>query len=133
MTAPVPLVDYLVLGDDPHLVTHKCTSCGAQFFDHRNACASCGGTTFESARVSQTGTLRTFTIVNFAMPGVPVPFVAGVIDCDGTSVRGNVINVEPHPDHVKTGMKLRLATYSIGKDGEGVEAIGFGFEPVDAA
>ena len=36
----------------------------------------------------------------FAAPGIPVPFVAGVIDCDGTSVRGNVINTEPDPEHV---------------------------------
>lgn len=133
MTVQVPLVDYLVLGDDPHLMTHKCTSCGAQFFDHRNACAACGATSFESAKVAQIGTLRTFTIVNFAMPGVPVPFVAGVIDCDGLSVRGNVVNVEPNPDRIKTGMKLRLTTYPIGTDGDGAEAVGFGFEPVDTA
>jgi hypothetical protein len=36
----VPIVDYLVLGDDPHLVTKECTSCKARFFDRRNACAS---------------------------------------------------------------------------------------------
>ena len=28
------------------------------------------------------------------------------------------------------GMKVRLATYSIGTDAEGTEAIGFGFEPL---
>jgi len=130
MTAAVPLVDYLVLGDDPHLVAHQCLQCGAQYFDHRNACAGCGATSFERAQVARTGTLKTFTIVNFAMPGIPVPFVAGVVDCDGTSVRGNVINVEPSTDHIRTGMKLRLATYSMGQDRDGVEAIGFGFEPV---
>ena len=77
------------------------------------------------------GELRTFTIVAFAAPGVPVPFVAGVVDCDGTSVRGNVINTEPDPDHVRLGMKVRLATHSVGTDDDGTEAIGFGFEPVE--
>ncbi|MEY4361185.1 MAG: hypothetical protein RL391_491, partial [Actinomycetota bacterium] len=67
--------------------------------------------------------------VAFAAPGVPVPFVAGVVDCGGTSVRGNVINTEPTPEKVTLGMKVRLATYSLGTDDEGVEAIGFGFEP----
>ena len=57
-------------------------------------------------------------------------FVAGVIDCDGTSVRANVINVEPDPEHVHTGMKVKLATYSLGTDDNGTEAIGFGYEPV---
>jgi uncharacterized OB-fold protein len=52
------------------------------------------------------------------------------VDCDGTSVRGNLINVEPDPEHVTLGMKVRLATQSIGLDEEGTEAIGFGFEPL---
>ena len=56
-------------------------------------------------------------------------FVAGVVDCDGTSVRGNIINVEPDPEHVSLGMKVRLATYSMGTDDAGTEAVGFGFEP----
>ena len=58
------------------------------------------------------------------------PRNAGLIDCDGTSVRGNVINVAPDPEHVTLGMKLKLATYPIGADEAGTEAIGFGFEPV---
>ena len=57
------------------------------------------------------------------------PFVSAVIDCDGTPVRGNLINVEPDPDHVSTGMRVRLATYSLGSDDNGTEAVGFGFEP----
>jgi uncharacterized OB-fold protein len=129
MAAQVPLVDYLVLGDEPHLVANECTECGAHFFDHRNACASCSSTQFKKVDVARSGTLRAFTIVAFAAPGIPVPFVAGLVDCDGTSVRGNVVNVEPDPDHVKTGMKVRLTTFPIGTDEAGTEAVGFGFEP----
>ncbi len=129
MDARVPLIDYLVLGDEPHLVAHECTGCGARFFDRRNACASCSGTEFTTVPVDTTGEVRTFTIVSFAAPGIPVPFVAAVIDCAGTSVRANLINVEPDADHVRTGMKVQLATYSLGADEAGTEAIGFGFEP----
>jgi uncharacterized protein len=130
MAGQIPLVDYLVLGDDPHLVANQCTSCGARFFDRRNACASCGATSFESVDVPTEGELSAFTIVAFAAPGIPVPFVAGLIDCEGTSVRGNVINVAPDPEHVTLGMKVKLATYPIGADEAGTEAVGFGFEPV---
>jgi len=130
--AAVPIVDYLVLGDQPHIVANQCTSCGARFFDRRNACASCSGTSFEPVPVATEGELRAFTIVSFAAPGVPVPFVAGVVDCDGTSVRGNVINTEPDPEHVTLGMKVRLTTYVVGTDDDGTEAIGFGFEPLEA-
>jgi uncharacterized OB-fold protein len=129
MTNQIPLVDYLVLGDEPHLVAHECTSCGARYFDRRNACASCFANEFRDVPIGTEGEVRSFTIVTFAAPGVPVPFVAAVIDCDGTSVRANLINVEPDPEHVTLGMKVRLATYSLGTDDDGVEAIGYGFEP----
>jgi uncharacterized OB-fold protein len=125
----IPLVDYLVLGDKPHLVANECTHCGARFFDRRNACAACFETDFKQVTVATEGILRSFTIVTFAAPGVPVPFVAGIIDCGGTSVRANVINVDPTPEKVTLGMKVRLATYSLGTDDNGAEAIGFGFEP----
>jgi uncharacterized OB-fold protein len=130
MAKQVPLVDYLVLGAEPHLVASECTNCGARFFDRRNACASCSGTDFTKVDVETTGEVRAFTIVSFAAPGIPVPFVASVVDCDGTSVRANLVNVEPDPEHVHTGMKVRLTTFPIGEDSEGTEAIGFGFEPV---
>ncbi|MCX2929476.1 OB-fold domain-containing protein [Mycobacterium sp. CVI_P3] len=131
MPERIPMVDYLVLDDgEPHLVAHECTACGARFFDRRNACASCFGTDFKTVPVPTEGTVRTFTIVTFAAPGVPVPFVASVIDCDDTQVRANLVNVAPDPEHVHDGMKVRLATYTLGEDTEGTEAIGFGFEPV---
>ena len=132
MGQQVPLVEYLVLGDTPHLVAKECVSCGAHFFDRRNACAACGRADgFKTIDVPTDGELRTFTIVAYAAPGIPVPFVAGVVDCGGVSVRGNVINTTPDPEHVRTGMKVRLATYVVGTDDEGTEAIGFGFEPVE--
>ncbi len=129
MPSQIPLVDYLVLGDTPHLVAHECASCGARYFDRRNACASCGGIHFTSADVPTEGEVRAFTIVSMAAPGIPVPFVASVIDCKGTSVSGNIINCPPDPEHVKLGMQVKLATYSVGTDEAGTEAVGFGFEP----
>ena len=126
----IPFVDYLVLDDgDPHLIANECTNCGARFFDRRNACAGCFGREFTEVAVARDGELRSFTIVAFAAPGVPVPFVAGVVDCDGTSVRGNIINCPPDPEHVTLGMKVRLATYSMGNDSAGTAAINYGFEP----
>jgi uncharacterized protein len=129
MAEQIPLVDYLVLGSDPHLTANECTACGARFFDRRNACASCGQTEFKKVDVATSGEVRAFTIVAFAAPGVPVPYVAALVDCGGTSVRANLINVDPDPEHVTLGMKVQLATQVIGTDDNGTEAIGFGFEP----
>jgi len=130
MAGQIPMVDYLVLDDgEPHLVAHECTNCGARYFDRRNACAGCFAAEFKTVPVATEGTVRAFTIVTFAAPGIPTPFVASVVDCAGTQVRANLINVEPDAEHVRDGMKVRLATYPIGADANGTEAIGFGFEP----
>ena len=130
MSERVPLVQYLSLDGDPHLVANECTSCGARFFDRRNACASCFATDFRQVDIPTEGELKSFTIVSMAAPGIPVPFVAGVVDCDGTSVRANVVNCPPDPEHVTLGMRVKLTTFSIGADQHGTEAINFGFEPV---
>jgi uncharacterized OB-fold protein len=132
MASSVPIVDYLVLDGDPHLEANECANCGARYFDRRNCCANpaCGGIHFSRVPIATSGEVKAFTIVAFAAPGIPVPFVAALVDCEGTSVRGNLINVEPDPEHVALGMKVRLATYVLGADSAGTEAVGFGFEPI---
>ena len=129
-TGLLPLVDYLILEDSPRLVANECTQCGARFFDRRNACAACFGHVFRKADISREGVLRTFTIVEQTAPGIAVPFVAGIVDCDGTSVRATIVNVDPNPDLLRTGMRVSLTTYSLGVR-DGVEAIGFGYEPLE--
>jgi uncharacterized OB-fold protein len=129
----ISLVDYLVLEPEPHLIAHECDTCGARYFDHRFACAGCSGTTFHDTDVATTGEVRAFTIVSLAAPGIPVPFVAAVVDCAGTSIRANLINVPPDAEHVSTGMKVRLATNTVGVDAAGTEAVGFGYEPLEGA
>jgi uncharacterized protein len=130
MGKQVPLVEYLALAPQPHLVANECTSCGARYFDRRNACASCENDEFKKVDIATQGEVKAFTIVSMAAPGVPVPFVSAIIDCDGTSVRGNVIDVEPDDQHVSLGMKVELATTSVGTDDDGTEAVGFGFRPI---
>jgi uncharacterized OB-fold protein len=130
MAKQVPLVDYLVLEPEPHLVAHECTSCGARFFDRRNACANCEADEWKQVSIATAGIVKAYTIVSMAAPGVPVPFVAAVIDCDGTSVRGNLLDVEPDDKHVQLGMKVELTTTPVGVDSEGTEAVGFGFRPI---
>ena len=99
MANQIPLVDYLALGDAPHLTANECTACGARFFDRRNACASCSGTEFHTVDIETGGEVKAFTII------------------------------DPTPEHVALGMKVHLATYTIGTDDNGTEAIGFGFAP----
>ena len=129
-SARVPLVDYLHLEPEPHLVAHECRSCGARFFDRRNACARCGQNDFGDTAVDGSGELRAFTIVHRAAPGIPVPFVAAIVRTnDDTWVRSNVVNCDPTPEAIRLGMRVRLITYPIGADDDGTEAVAFGYEP----
>ena len=129
MSLQIPFVEYLTLGDRPHLVASECTSCGARYFDRRNACASCFNTAFHPVEVATDGIVTSFTIVALAAPDIAVPFVSAIVDCEGTSVRGNLTNVTPDPEHVTLGMKVRLTTVGVGVDEAGIEAINFAFEP----
>ena len=129
MISQVPVVDYLALSPEPHLVAHECTACRARYFDRRVACASCSGQEFRTAQIVRSGEVTSFTIVTFGPPGVDVPYVAALVDCDGTTVRGNIVGVPADPAHVRLGMRVALTTFSLGTDAEGTEAVGFGFTP----
>jgi len=131
MGQQIPIVDYLVLDDgEPHLAANACTSCGALYFDRRNACAKCSGRTFERKSLGGDGAVRSFTITHRAAPGVPTPYVSAIVDLAGGGVvKGNIVNVEPDPEHVRLGMSVRLTTFVAGTDDDGTEAVAFGFEP----
>jgi uncharacterized OB-fold protein len=131
MGKQVPIVDYLVLDDGaPHLVANRCDTCGALYFDRRNACAKCSGRSFTKERLADDVKVRSFTNVHRAAPGVPTPYVSAIVDLSGGGVvKANVLNVEPSPDHVRFGMDVRLTTTVAGVDDEGTEAVQFGYEP----
>jgi uncharacterized OB-fold protein len=130
MARQVPYVGYLSLGDDPHLVANECSTCGALFFDRRNACASCGARDFSVRRLANCGELRAFTVVHRASPGVPVPYVSGIVDLDGGGVvKANLVGVDAAPGNITLGMRLKLTTFTVATDAEGTEAVAFGYEP----
>jgi uncharacterized OB-fold protein len=130
MPGQLPYVSYLELGDEPHLVAQECQSCQALYFDRRNACARCGRQEFASRRLAAEGAVRAFTIVHRATPDVQVPYTSAIVDLDGGGVvKANLIGVPPDPDQVRLGMRVRLTTFGVGTDSEGVEAVGFGYRP----
>jgi uncharacterized protein len=131
MSSQVPIVDYLMLdGAQPHLVANVCKECGALYFDRRNACAKCGKREFDTRPLPGEGTVRSFTIVNRAAPGVPTPYVSAIVDLEGGGVvKANIVNVEPDPENIAFGMPVKLATFVAGTDDDGTEAVAFGYEP----
>jgi uncharacterized protein len=130
MAEQVPYVGYLALGSDPHLVANECQSCGALFFDRRNACANCGAREFGTRRLGNEGVVRAFTIVHRATPDVKVPYVSAIVDLDGGGVvKANIVDVDPVPDQVTLGMRVALTTFGVGTDSAGTEAVSFGYRP----
>jgi uncharacterized OB-fold protein len=70
--------------------------------------------------------------VHRTVPGVPAPYVSALVDLDGGgSVKGNLVNVPPDPEHVKLGMPVRMTTFVAGTDDDGTEAVAFAFEPAN--
>jgi uncharacterized OB-fold protein len=130
MTQTVPAVDYLVLGEDPHLVAQECGTCGALYFDRRNACAKCSATTFGTRELSNEGVVRAFTIVQRGAKSGP--FTSVVVDLDGGGVvKANLVGITD-PARIQPQTKVRLVTFEAGTDDEGTVAVAFGYEPIGA-
>jgi uncharacterized OB-fold protein len=127
----IPMVEYLVLGDGgPHLLANVCKECGATYWDRRNACAKCGKQNFDRQRLSNAGELISFSIVHRAAPNVPTPYVSAVVHLDGGgAVKANLVDIDPDPEQVKLGMKVKLKTFVAGTDDDGTEAVAFGYAP----
>ncbi len=131
MGKQIPIVDYLAIDDGPpHLVAWEAVDSGALYFDRRNADAKGGGTEFRRKKLATSGLVRSFTIVNRGVPGVPVPYVSVLVDLQGGgTVKANLTNIPPDPEHVKLGMAVKMTTFVAGTDDDGTEAIAFAFEP----
>jgi uncharacterized protein len=97
MANQVPLVNYLVLGDDPCLVAQECTQCGPGTSEGVRL-RLVPGTEFRPYPVPSEGTLRTFTIVGPAGAGIKVPFVSAIAGCAGMTARASIVNVRAEPE-----------------------------------
>ena len=130
MTNNIPAVDYLVLGDDPHLQARECTQCSALYFDRRNACAKCFGTDFGTRRLSNEGVVRAYTVVQRGAKSGP--FTSAVVELSGGGVvKANLIGVVD-AELINPETKVRLVTFDVGTDDDGTTAVAFGYQPIGA-
>ncbi len=129
-----PIVPFLRLGtngEKPYLVGKKCASCGAVYLGTRVACSKCTGTgPFNEIRLSDTGTLWVYSIVHQSAPGIPVPYIAAIVDLpEGVSVRCTIIDTEPKPEKIQFGMPVEMVTKKVREDKDGNDVIAFFFRP----
>jgi uncharacterized OB-fold protein len=97
------------------------------------ACAKCLAVgNFEEIKFSGKGTLHTFSICYQTAPGIPVPFIAAVVDlAEGTAVRCNIEGIEPEPEKLVAliGKPVEMFTDKVRSDREGNDIIAYKFRP----
>ena len=132
-----PILPFLRLGEGaeekPYLAGSKCKQCGTVYLGARMACSKCfSAEPMEDVKLSDKGELHVFSIVHQSAPGIPVPYVAAIVDLpEGVSVRCNIEGVEPDPKNLQFGMPVEMFTEKVHTDREGNDIIAFKFRPVN--
>ena len=131
------LVPHLTLGetrDKDYLNGSRCTNCNATYVGPRLFCAKCSSAgPFESIRLSGEGEVYVWTIIHQATPYVEAPYVAAIVDLpEGVSVNTNIVGIEPKPENVNFGMKVKMFTEKVSEDREGNSYIAYKFKPIEA-
>src|SRR6266481_4068082 len=134
-TGPRPIVPFLKLGSEPHLMGAKCT-CGAVYLDtKRVACSKCGETgKFSPVKLSNKGKVYVYSVVHQSFPGIKTPYITAIVDLpEGVSVRANLIDVDPLNAQKEPkkmfDMPVEMTTYVAAKDREGHEVMAFAYKP----
>jgi uncharacterized protein len=116
---PISAVPYVVIDQEKghYLVGSRCGKCGATLLGERVACAACGAQdSISRIRLADTGRVRTCTVVNRSYPGVPVPFIAAVVEIDGGGVlRGTLLGAIPENPTTEVGRRVRICIEDTGQ------------------
>lgn len=129
-----PLVPYLTLGatrEQDYLNGSVCKNCGTKYVGPRLFCGKCSTNgPFESTKLSSSGQVHVWTIIHQATPYVEAPYIAAIVDLDGGgSVNTNIVGIEPKPENMKFGMKVKMFTEKVSEDREGNSYVAYKFQP----
>lgn len=112
--------------EDAYLWGVQCGNCSSKFLGARIACAKCGETEkLNEVKFGPDGEIYVFAVVHQASPGVPTPYVAGIIDLDdGVSVRANIDGLDPlKPDPSWFGKRVKMVSQVHAQDKEGNDVV----------
>ena len=93
------------------LAGFRCRNCGEILLESRAACPKCAEPgALVATKLQPAGRLHSFTIVHRSFPGIATPFVSAIVQLDGGGfVRGNVVGIEPRPELMQPGLRVRVA------------------------
>ena len=120
-------------GDNLHLIGTHCKGCGKNYFPPRDLCPECYAngkdSEVESAPLSGSGKLYSFSIVRIAPKRFPTPYGLGYVDFpEGVRVLGQITTAEP--SELKIGMEMKAELGKIAVDEQGNEVYSYKFRPV---
>lgn len=136
--APV-LPGWFTLGEKPHLIGTRCTSCGTYYFPkQKNFCKNpdCEGEEFTEVELSRTGKLWSFTNASYKPPEpyianepfVPYAIAAVELEAEKMVVLGQVVTGVGVAD-LKAGMTMELALEPL-LTADGGQALTWKWKPV---
>lgn len=141
-----PIVDYLELPSDNledayiKALVNKNGTAAFLYAPTRRFDSSTGDldeNSLQPAKLENEGEVWVYTIVHQSFPGVETPFVGAIVDVPvqgypdlKVAVRANLSGVEPEPEKVQMGMKVRLRARAARKDQEGNDVVIPEFVPV---
>jgi uncharacterized OB-fold protein len=97
----------------------KCSGCARISFPPRLVCPSCGGRKFETVKLSEEGTILTYTVVRVASDKFSreTPFAVAIVELnDGVRITAQLADVDP--GEVRTGQKVRMVFRKLQEDGK---------------
>lgn len=104
-------VDYLEKGE---LRGTKCSKCGETFFPPRAECSKCLSEDMEWIKIEGSGSLVSFTKVNYGPTGfeTDVPYILALVDFDGIQVFGR-FSKEVSEEQLAVGLPVKAETITL--------------------
>jgi uncharacterized OB-fold protein len=105
--------------ESPGLLGGKCPQCGTLQFPRRSTCPSCQSTDVAETKLSEIGTIFTFTIVHVRPPGYEgeLPYAFGLVDLpEGLRVTSTLTAGDL--ESLAIGEEVRFELITLGTDGD---------------
>lgn len=100
---------YVLLRDKGEIWGNRCPSCGKVFVPPKPKCIDCYKDVKDWVKLPGTGTLETFTVVNYEEPKMhprKAPFAYGIVKMDGADTGITHFIDEVDLDKLMTGMRM---------------------------
>jgi uncharacterized OB-fold protein len=96
----------------------KCKSCGKLAFPPRLICAGCGAREFEKIKMSETGTILTYTTIRVAPADFndQVPYSIAIVESDN-GIRVTTQVADCNPEDLEVGKKVKFVFRKLYEEG----------------